>query len=153
MKKSRSRNVVEQGARARRIILTIAAVLALAGLAETTYLTASHFAGAQVVCGNAGNCSQVLGSIYSSVHGIPLAALGALAYFVVFSSATLAASGYRKAGLALALVVSAMFVTTLWLLYLQAFVLHTFCEYCLASAAIIFILAGLVIAMPPPQEN
>ena len=39
-----------------------------------------------------------------------------------------------------------MFVVTLWLLYVQAFRLHAFCQYCLFSAAIIFFLAGLVVA-------
>ncbi len=48
------------------------------------------------------------------------------------------------------LTVSAMFAATLWFLYLQAFVLHAFCRYCLLSAAIVFLLAGLVIANPSP---
>jgi uncharacterized membrane protein len=39
-----------------------------------------------------------------------------------------------------------MFATTLWLLYVQAFVLHAFCDYCLLSAAVTFTLAGLVVA-------
>jgi uncharacterized membrane protein len=41
-----------------------------------------------------------------------------------------------------------MFVTTLWLLFVQAFILHAFCRYCLFSAAIIFLLTGLVVARP-----
>jgi uncharacterized membrane protein len=44
-----------------------------------------------------------------------------------------------------------MFLATLWFLYVQAFVLHAYCRYCLFSAAIIFLLAGLVIALPPSQ--
>jgi uncharacterized membrane protein len=39
-----------------------------------------------------------------------------------------------------------MFLTTLWLLYLQAFVIRHFCQYCLLSAAVTTILALLVIA-------
>lgn len=143
----------ETNGRARNILYSIAAIIALLGLAETTYLTASHLAGAHVVCGNAANCSQVLGSAYSSVRGVPLAGLGALAYFTVFSCALLAAFGYRFARFSFAAVVGVMFATTLWLLYLQAFVLHAFCEYCLGSAAMIFILTGLVVAMPPARSN
>jgi hypothetical protein len=45
-----------------------------------------------------------------------------------------------------------MFLATLWFLYLQAFVLHAFCRCCLFSAAIIFLLAGLVIALPPSED-
>jgi uncharacterized membrane protein len=42
-------------------------------------------------------------------------------------------------------------VATLWLLYVQAFVLHSFCRFCLFSAAITFLLMGLVVATPPPS--
>ena len=138
--------------RGRRFIYLATAVLSLVGLAETTYLTAIHLAGAHVVCVTAANCSQVLGSVYASFRGFPLAALGAAGYFAVFSFAILAVFGYRRASALLALNVTAMFLTTLGLLYLQAFVLHAFCDYCLFSAALIFLLAGLLIATPP-QRN
>ena len=45
-----------------------------------------------------------------------------------------------------------MFLATLWFLYVQASVLHAYCRYCLFSAAITFLLAGLVIALPPSQD-
>ena len=143
-----------QGAsRAQRFIYIAAAVLCLVGLAETTYLAALHLAGAHVVCVASSNCSQVLGSKYASYAGIPLAAVGAAGYFFAFSFATLAAFGYRRAAGLLALTVALMFLTTLGLLYLQAFVLHAFCDYCLFSAALIFLLAGLLIATPPQSRN
>ncbi len=63
----------------------------------------------------------------------------------------LAVAGYRRAGTLLGLTVTLMFLTTLWLLYLQAFVLHAFCDYCLFSAALIFLLSGLLIAKPPQR--
>lgn len=139
--------------RVRSILYGTAAVLAVAGLAETTYLTASHLAGANVVCVASAGCSQVLQSAYASVKGVPLAGIGALGYFSAFSLATLAAFGYRRAPLLLAAVVGLMFLTTLWLLYLQAYVLQAFCDYCLLSAALVFLLAGVVIATPLRQET
>lgn len=137
--------------RARRFIYIAVALLALVGLAETTYLAAAHLAGGHVTCVTGANCSQVLGSVYASFRGIPLAAVGAAGYFAAFSFALLAAFGYRRASTLLALTVGAMFLTTLGLLYLQAFVLKAFCEYCLFSAALIFLLAGLLIAAPPKR--
>jgi hypothetical protein len=77
------------------ILSTIAAVISLAGLADATYLTVTHLTGDDLVCGSPGGCSAVLSSVYASVAGIPTAAFGALAYFVAFSSATLAAFWLR----------------------------------------------------------
>jgi uncharacterized membrane protein len=135
-------------ARFQMILSTIAAVISLAGLADATYLTVTHLTGDDLVCGSSWGCSAVLGSVYASFAGIPTAAFGALAYFVAFSSATLAAFGYARARTLLMLVVMAMFGATLWLLYLQAFVLHAFCPFCLLSAAFTFLLAGIVVATP-----
>jgi uncharacterized membrane protein len=86
------------------------------------------------------------------VGGIPVALLGAVAYFCVFALATFAAFGYARARPLLIATVCAMFLATLWFLYVQAFVLHAYCRYCLFSAAITFLLAGLVIAVPSSQE-
>jgi uncharacterized membrane protein len=109
--------------------------------------------GETLVCGGSPDCFRVLGSSYARVAGVPVAALGTLAYFSVFSFATLAAFGYSRARTFLILAVGAMFLVTLWLLYVQAFILHAYCRYCLVSAAIIFLLAGVVIAIPPSRES
>ncbi|MDQ6861466.1 MAG: vitamin K epoxide reductase family protein [Verrucomicrobiota bacterium] len=137
-----------RGSRAHVIVYSIAATIALLGVAETTYLTVMHLSGANVVCVASSGCSQVLRSAWASIRGIPTASLGGLAYFTAFSAATLAAFGYRRAEAVLAIVVGLMFLATLGLLYVQARVLHAFCDYCLLSAALIFLLAGLVIALP-----
>jgi len=44
----------------------------------------------------------------------------------------------------LAAIVTAMFLTTLWLFYLQAFVIHHFCQFCLLSALVTTTLTVLV---------
>ena len=77
---------------------------------------------------------------------------GALAYFCVFTFATFAACGYSRARIFLILTIGAMFLATLWFLYVQAFLLHAYCRYCLFSAATTFLLAGLAIALPPKRE-
>jgi len=122
----------------------VIALLSLIGLGDSIYLTVQHLTGASVRCTLISGCSEVLSSSYSHIGPIPLAALGAVAYFVVFSLAVLFASGY-KTGRLLMVVVSLMFLTTLWLLYLQAFVIRHFCQYCLLSAAVTTGLLGGVI--------
>ncbi len=122
-----------------------AAALALIGLGDALYLTVQHLTGHSVRCSITSGCSQVLSSSYAQVAGIPTAAFGVAAYFTAFSLATLALFGYGWARTALALVVACMFAATLWLLYLQAFVLRAFCQYCLLSAAVTILLTVLVL--------
>jgi len=111
------------------------------------YLAVEHLAGRSVKCTIVSGCSEVLSSQYATVAGFPLALIGAIAYFVVFSLGTLAAFGYRGAARLLPLVVGLMFITSVWLIYLQAFVIKAFCQFCLLSALVTFVLTGLVVAM------
>ena len=134
--------------RFRIIFYTLAAIVSLAGLADATYLTVQALTGETVVCGGSPDCFRVLGSSYARVAGIPVAAFGILAYFGVFSFATFAAFGYPRARAFLTLTVGTMFLVTLWLLYVQAFVLHAFCRYCLFSAALVFGLSAIAVLVP-----
>jgi uncharacterized membrane protein len=122
-----------------------AALLALVGLGDAIYLTVEHLTGATLQCSITHGCAEVLGSRFATVGSIPLAAFGAAAYFTVFSLATLAAFGYTAARKLLAPLVALMFLFTLWLLYLQAFVLHAFCQFCLLSATITTLLTITII--------
>ena len=124
----------------------LAAFVSLIGLADSIYLTVEHLSGRSVRCTIVSGCSEVLSSSYATVRGVPLAAIGAVGYFTVFSLATLAAFGYKGLGKVLLFIVSAMFLTTLWLLYLQAFVIRHFCQFCLLSALVTTALTILVIA-------
>src|SRR5881409_2351954 len=139
--------------RFRTILYTVAAIVSLAGLADAAYLSVQALTGETLSCGGSPDCFRVLGSAYAKVGGVPVALLGALAYFTVFAFATFAAFGYARARILLIPIVGAMFLATLWFLYVQAFVLHAYCRYCLFSAAITFLLAGLLIAAPSSQQQ
>jgi uncharacterized membrane protein len=119
------------------------ALVALAGLADAIYLTVQHLTGQSVRCTVISGCSEVLSSPYSSFNGVPLALIGAAAYFVVFSLATLAAFSYPLVGKLLLILVGLMFLTTLWLIYLQAVVIGHFCQFCLLSALVTIVLTVL----------
>ena len=135
--------------RFRTILYAAVDIVSVVGLADATYLTVQALTGETLSCGGSPDCFRVLGSSYAKIGGIPVAMLGALAYFSAFTFATFAAFGYARAPKFRALMVGMMFLATLWLLYVQAFLLHAYCRYCLLSAAITFLLAGLLIAVPP----
>lgn len=122
-----------------------AAIVSLIGLADAIYLTVEHVTGQSVRCTIVAGCSEVLSSPYAVVAGVPLAMIGAAAYFSVFSFATLAAFGYRFAAKLLTALVLVMFLVSLWLIYLQAFVIHAFCQFCLLSAAVATALTVIVL--------
>jgi uncharacterized membrane protein len=130
----------------RKSLYALAAIVALLGLADGIYLTVEHVTGRTAECIASSGCQDVLSSKYATIGPVPLAAVGAFAYFTAFSLALLSAFGYRNCEVFFALVIGVMFVTTLWLLYLQAFVLHAFCDYCLFSAGVTTVLTGIVIA-------
>ena len=121
------------------------ACVSLVGLADAIYLTVQHITGQSVRCTIVSGCSEVLSSEYAEINGIPLALIGAVAYFTVFSLATLGAFSYPLVGKLLAIVVGLMFLTTLWLIYLQAFVIGHFCQFCLLSVLVTIVLTGLVL--------
>ena len=127
------------------VIYGLAALVSLIGVADAVYLTIEHISGRSVRCTIVSGCSEVLSSRYATVGGYPLAAIGALAYFTVFSLAILIAFGYSKLKMPLTIIVASMFLTTLWLLYLQAFVIRHFCQFCLLSALVTTLLTVLVI--------
>ena len=139
--------------RFRTILYTAVAIVAVAGLADATYLTVQALTGETITCGGSPDCFRVLGSSYAKLGGIPVAIIGALAYFTAFTFATFAAFGYPWAPRFVALIAGAMLLMTLWLLYVQAFLLHAYCRYCLFSAAITFLSAGLLIAVPPSRRR
>ena len=133
------------------ILYTLAAVISLLGVADSTYLTVQALTGETAVCGGSANCFQVLGSAYARIAGVPVASLGLIAYFCAFSFATFTGFGYVRLRKFFNLTVWAMFAVTLWLLVVQAFILHAYCRYCLFSAALVFILAAIVVLTPPSR--
>lgn len=115
---------------------------ALTGFADATYLTYSHFAKSDVACSLLDGCNAVLGSTYATVAGIPVALFGALFYAVLvvltiwyFRSSD--ATFIRYA----ALLALAGLAASLYLVYLQLFVIDALCFYCIVSAILTVVLA------------
>lgn len=127
------------------IIPVLAALVALAGLADSIYLTVEHYKGELPPCSIVQGCELVLTSPYAEVWGVPLALFGGAAYFIAFALALLAAFGNRRMWTLFGVQVTLMSLFTLWLLYLQAVVIGAFCQFCLLSAITTFTLFILFI--------
>jgi uncharacterized membrane protein len=152
----RSRNEAaknEAPSRGRVILYSVAGFFCLLGLADATYLTVLALTGETAACSGQAGCFEVLGSAYAKVAGIPVASFGVAGYFTALTFAVFAAFHYPRARKFFALTVCVLFTATLWLLYVQAFLLHAFCRFCLFSAAISFLLMGLVVASPSPRSS
>ena len=129
----------------------LAAIIALAGLTDAIYLTIHHYTAVPVPCGEAFDCGAVLTSSYSEIAGIPLAIFGAAAYFTAFSLAILAAFGNWRAWTLFGVQIVLMFLFTAWLVYLQAFVIEAFCQFCLLSAGTTFLLFVIYLVSKLPR--
>jgi uncharacterized membrane protein len=123
-----------------------AAFVAVIGLVDSVYLTIKHFTAEPVPCSILEGCEQVLTSPYAEIAGVPLAALGAVAYFTAFSLAILAAFGNRLMWTFFGVQAALMAAVSLYLIYLQGAVIGAFCQFCLVSAATSITLFLLAIA-------
>ena len=114
---------------------TAISVVAFLGMIDALYLSVMR--GIHVPCSVTGGCNEVLTSSYSTVFGIPLSMIGMVFYFSVFCLAVLDAFEVAPLLKWVFWLALPAFVITLVLLYLQAFVILHFCQYCLASAAFV----------------
>src|SRR4051812_18498631 len=71
-----------------------AALISLVGLGDAIYLTVQDLTGQNLRCTIITGCAEVLGSKYAHIGPIPLATVGAGAYFAFFSLAILLVFGY-----------------------------------------------------------
>src|SRR5947207_14660049 len=83
--------------RGRKILYGVAALFCLFGLADATYLTVLALTGETAACSGQAGCFEVLGSAYSRVAGIPVAAFGVAGYFCAFSFAAFSFFNYACA--------------------------------------------------------
>jgi uncharacterized membrane protein len=121
-----------------------AAIFAVVGIVDAAYLTWHHLKHELVPCSVVSGCETVLTSSYAEIAGIPLAGFGLAAYILAFVLAISAFLWNRKLWFLFGMQVCLMTVFTVWLLYLQAYVIKAFCQFCLLSACVtltLFIIA------------
>jgi uncharacterized membrane protein len=117
------------------------ALLALVGLFVALYLWLHALGiGGALKCGT-GGCETVQTSRWAVFLGLPVALYGVVGYFIVLVVAVLAlrpaALPQRRWDRKLAGLATAGALFTGYLTYLELFVIHAICRWCVASAAII----------------
>ena len=118
------------------------ALLALVGLFVALYLWLHALGyGGAIKCGASGGCETVQTSQWAVFLGLPVALYGVVGYFALLVVAIVAlrpaALPERKWDTMLAALASAGFLFTLYLTYLELFVIHAICRWCVGSAVII----------------
>ncbi|QIN84560.1 vitamin K epoxide reductase [Rubrobacter tropicus] len=120
------------GERGLRVLL---ALLALAGILISAYLTWGHLRGTVPVCvGDGSGCETVQTSRYSEILGVPVAALGLLAYAGLLLSAATRGERAVLFGLFVALIGT---LFSAYLTWLELFVIRAICQWCVASAVLV----------------
>lgn len=120
------------------------ALISLLGLLLGAYLTLYHYGYVGTLACGVSSCETVQTSRWSMFLGLPVATWGAgfYALMLVLSIAGLQESLAESQGLSLAMMLLAAWglVFTAWLDYLQGFVIHAWCEWCLGSAVMVLLL-------------
>jgi len=125
------------------------ALISLAGLFLGVYLTMYKFGIIGSLACNVGSCEQVQTSRWSVFLGLPVATWGVGFYVLML---VLAIAGLqprfmdsRRLSLAVLLLTGWGVVFMAWLNYLEAFVIHAWCEWCLGSAGMVLVLFVLAL--------
>jgi uncharacterized membrane protein len=126
-------------------------VLAVIGLGVSLYLGSVETSGVEAVCGPVGDCNAVQQSEYTSIFGMPIGVLGAITYsgLIIGWIVTRLSKG-RIADIAAFLIAVTAFGGTafsIYLTFLEPFVIGATCMWCLTSALAI---VGLLWFTAPP---
>lgn len=117
------------------------ALLALVGCFVALYLWLHALGyGGAIRCGGSGGCEEVQTSQWATFLGMPVAFYGVVGYFALL---VVAVAALRPAAIAdrgwdtmLAAIASIGFLFTVYLTYLELFVIHAICRWCVGSAVI-----------------
>ena len=131
-------------------------VITLIGLAVSIYMTIYKLTGNETMCIGSGDCNIVNNSPYADVYGIPVAAFGVGGYLAILAVLILEKKGgaffkqnATMVNFGLGLI---GFLFTVYLIYLEIFVIKALCPFCLASQiamTILFIILVIRLVQQP----
>ncbi len=135
------------------------AVLALLGALDATYLLLGKLGITHgYVCSVTGGCEVVNTSPYSEFLGVPVAAIGLLGYVAILIVALAAIQprwlADRRPDKLLGLLSGVAVAFSLYLTYVELFVLRAVCQWCIVSQLIIIVIFVLaLVGLRNPVSN
>jgi uncharacterized membrane protein len=128
----------------------ILALLAVVGICIALYLTLYKYGVIGVLSCSIGSCETVNTSKWSMLLGIPIAAWGLLAYLALLVLAIIGSAESREDSVSIAKLLVALagfsVLFSAWLTYLELFVIHAICIWCVTSAALWVVILGICLA-------
>lgn len=122
-------------------LVYILMMLSLVGVADASYITANHYTGLDLACSIIKGCDVVLATKYAKIFGVPTSVYGIAYYATLFGLVYYYwMAGNKKALKLFSLVLWVGVIMTTYFIYLQLFVIHSICQYCMLSALTTIIL-------------
>jgi uncharacterized membrane protein len=129
-------------------LVIVMILVALIGFADAGYLTVEHYQHVIPPCSITGGCERVLTSGFSTVFGLPVSLLGLIYYFLIAAGLFAFFESRNHEVLRMTLLFTILgLLASMWFVFLQVFIIHSYCTYCLGSAAtstILFIFAAII---------
>jgi uncharacterized membrane protein len=136
------------------------AALSLIGLFVAMYLLLYKLGYIGTLSCKIGSCEKVNTSPYAMLFGVPVSFWGVLYYVGLFTTALLSTTERfaddRRAAMALVVLTSWGVLFSGYLTYLEAAVIHAWCQWCVVSAILVVVMFGLAVVElrdtrePPP---
>lgn len=138
-------------------VLPAVAVLTVVGFTISLYMAHIELTANPAVCGLIGDCNAVQQSDYAFIMGIPIGVIGVLGYvlmFVISFIIRFVPERYRATFVTLlqGLVVGAV-IFTIYLTFLEPFVIGAVCAWCLLSSLVILNLMWLVLPIIQTEDH
>jgi uncharacterized membrane protein len=125
------------------------ALISLLGIFLGAYLTLYKFGIIGSLVCNVGSCERVQTSRWSVFLGLPVATWGVGFYLLMLALSIVSLqerfADSRTLSLTIMVLAGWGVLFTAWLNYLEGFVIHAWCEWCLGSATIVLILFVLAL--------
>ena len=116
-------------------------VLAVIGIGVSLYLGSVEASGTEAVCGPVGDCNAVQQSEYATIFGIPVGILGIIGYGILLVGWIVAKTAKGRLAdfgmIAAALIAFGGTLFSIYLTFLEPFVIGATCMWCLTSAVAI----------------